>query len=132
MTSEPVDRLDGPAKPYPKLAQTARGERRTSRKVAGRARWAEIAAKKQGDCRCCGHRPPNELHHLIARSQGGSDTESNIVPLCRLCHGRVENRDEPECSQLALSLTDFEYAYVITTYGEAFFERRLGVKYERP
>lgn len=123
--------LDGPAMPRPKTTQLARGERRYRRKVASPKRWAAIADAKQGPCRVCGAPPPNELHHLIPRAQGGSDTESNITPLCRDCHGLVERRDEGSCARLAEALTDHEYSYVVESYGEGFFERRLGIKYER-
>ena len=26
-------------------------------------------------------------HHIIFRSQGGSDVEENLITLCRYCHG---------------------------------------------
>ncbi len=119
------------AKPFPKSQQLARGERRRTRQVASKRRWAEIAERKQGPCRCCLAAPPNQLHHLISRSQGGSDTEANIVALCLHCHAKVEARNRDYCRLLAESLRDAEYAYVIHHYGEAFFERRLGVRYER-
>ncbi len=118
-------------KPFSKETQLARGERRHTRQVASKRRWAVIAASKQGPCRCCLVAPPNELHHLIARSQGGSDTEANIVPLCLDCHAKIEARHRDAGHILACSLSDLEYAYVVEKYGEAFFERRLGVVYSR-
>jgi len=29
-----------------------------------------------------------DLHHIVKRSQGGTDNPSNLKPLCRLCHLR--------------------------------------------
>ncbi len=118
-------------KPYSKDAQLARGPKRPRRQTASRDRWAQIAAAKQGPCRVCGRPGPNELHHLIARSQSGADTESNCVPLCPADHARIEARDGLSGHALAASLTDAEYAYCVEHYGEAFFERRLGISYTR-
>lgn len=124
--------LDGPAKPRPKSAQLARGERKHYRKVASPKRWQAIIDAKRGPCRVC-ERPAAavQFHHLIPRAHGGSDTENNITPLCLACHGLVEQRDRPACRLLAESLTDGEYSYVVETFGEGFFERRLGIVYER-
>ncbi len=118
-------------KPYSKETQVARGPKRPSRQKASAKRWAEIAARKQGPCRICGHAPPNELHHLIARSQGGADTESCLVPLCQTDHALIEARDPIAGRMLAAALTDAEYAFVVEHYGESFFERRLGIVYSR-
>lgn len=30
-----------------------------------------------------------EVHHIIFRSNGGSDEESNLITLCKTCHGKV-------------------------------------------
>lgn len=122
---------DGDARPYSKDSQLARSTRRYVRRVASPKRWEAIADARQGPCLVCGNRPPNELHHLIARSQGGSDTEGNIVPLCRRCHLHVEERRPAACRMLAAALDDLSYAYVVEHGGENFFERRLGITYER-
>jgi 5-methylcytosine-specific restriction endonuclease McrA len=123
--------LDGDAMPLPKEAQLARGDRRPKRVRASKARWEQIAEKKQGPCRVCQGRPPNQLHHLVPRSQGGSDTEANIVPLCADCHRRVTGYDRAACALLRVSLTDLEYAYATETLGEGRFEARYPVAYER-
>lgn len=124
--------LDGDAKPLSKDAQLARGERRYTRKVAGAKRWQQIIDSKQGACRVCTAPPPNEMHHLIPRSQGGNDTEANIVPLCGVCHDLIERRDPIAGMKLAISLTDAEYAFMVHHGGEGILERRLGVIYTRP
>lgn len=118
--------------PYPKTAQLARKERRYTRKVASPKRWQAIADAKQGPCRVCNVPPPNELHHLVARAIGGSDTESNIVPLCSDCHGLVTRMDKPACAALRRSLTDAEYAYATETLGDARFESKYPVVWEKP
>jgi HNH endonuclease len=42
-------------------------------------------------CAACGHDKPDELHHhhLVARSQGGPDTDSNLITLCVECHAKI-------------------------------------------
>ena len=117
--------------PFSKEQQLARKERRYTRKVASPKRWAAIADAKQSHCRVCNAAPPNELHHLVPRGIGGSDTESNIVPLCEGCHRAVTGSDKAACAALRRSLTDAEYAYCVETLGEARFESRYPVEYRR-
>ena len=74
----------------------------------------------------------NELHHIVPRAIGGSDTEANIVPLCADDHRRVTDHDREACAALRRSLTDAEYAYAVEKLGEARFEARYPVEYRRP
>jgi len=41
-------------------------------------------------CVACGDDNPEHLHHhhLVARINGGSDDETNLITLCVVCHGR--------------------------------------------
>ena len=118
--------------PYPKNVQLARAERRYVRTVASPKRWAAIANAKQGPCRVTGAAPPNDLAHLIGRAQGGPDVEWNIVPLCRDAHTRFDARDPLTCLTVCQTLTDDEYAGLVEFAGEGVFERRFGIRYERP
>lgn len=118
--------------PYPKTQQLARKERRYTRKVASPKRWAAIADAKQGPCRVTNEPPPNELHHLVPRAIGGSDTESNIVPLSAEAHRLVTAGDKAACAALRRSLSDDEYSYAVETLGEARFEARYPVTWEKP
>lgn len=119
-------------KPYPKTVQLARQERRYRRKVAGPKRWQQIAQAKQGPCRVTGAAPPNELAHLISRAQGGPDTEWNIVPLAHDAHLLFDQRDPETCRIVCETLTDQEYAGLVEYAGEQVFERRFGIRFERP
>ncbi|RYB01435.1 HNH endonuclease [Lichenibacterium ramalinae] len=42
-------------------------------------------------CVACGERDPEKLehHHLVPRSAGGEDADSNLITLCHVCHGRA-------------------------------------------
>jgi hypothetical protein len=132
--------LEGEAKPRPKSAQLARGQRRYRRKVASPKQWQAIIAAKQGPCRVCVLPYSNgqdagrvELHHLVKRGDGGDDVPENIVPLHSLCHRFVEfPKANPEaCRRLLESLTDAEYAYMIERGGEDYPERAYGIVYAR-
>ena len=61
-------------------------------------------------CQACGRRAPLDVHHVLKRSQGGSDFDlDQLVALCRHCH----------------DLTDAPYSggrLVITRVGEGGFQ----------
>jgi 5-methylcytosine-specific restriction endonuclease McrA len=118
--------------PYFKETQLGRGPKKQTRLRAGKKRWEEIARAKQGPCRVCGGAPPNELHHLVPRAQGGADQNDNLVPLCHADHGRVTRYDREACAALRLSLTDAEYAYATEFLGEGRFESRYPVDWRKP
>lgn len=42
-------------------------------------------------CAICGH-DASEAHHLLHRSQGGSDDDHNLLLLCRPCHDSIHRR----------------------------------------
>lgn len=122
-----------PARPYPKSAQLARGERRYRRKIAGPIEWAAINVAKVlwKPCRLSGYTPcygTIERHHLVSRSRHGDDEADNIVPLCKGHHGDVTRRASGQLRALAESLTDAECAYVLGRLGEGGMERLFRVR----
>lgn len=42
-------------------------------------------------CTECGNTQKLEVHHKWPRRQGGSDSEKNLVTVCRLCHRKKES-----------------------------------------
>ena len=32
-----------------------------------------------------------DLHHIIFKSQGGTDNVNNLIPLCRSCHNKAHS-----------------------------------------
>ena len=43
-------------------------------------------------CQVCGKKNTRlEVHHIIYRSQGGTDDEDNLITLCEDCHDKVHN-----------------------------------------
>lgn len=130
--------LEGDAKPRPKSAQLARGQRRYRRTVASPRQWQAIIAAKQGPCRACVNVQRNgcdtgriEFHHVVARADGGDDVGDNIVPLHGECHYRITKRVHLVSRRMLESLTDAEYAYMVERGGEDYAERAYGVRYAR-
>ena len=52
-----------------------------------------IYAMQNGRCACCG-RPIEHYHHIVPRSEGGSNVPENIVGLCKDCHERLHKGNE--------------------------------------
>ena len=40
-------------------------------------------------CQSCGAMASLEVHHKEFRSQGGDDSEENLITLCRQCHADI-------------------------------------------
>ena len=47
---------------------------------------AKVCARDKYRCKNCGRAKGLELAHLVARSQGGEDSEKNLLLLCAECH----------------------------------------------
>lgn len=127
-----------PAKPYPKAAQLARGERRYRRKIASPKQWQAIVAAKIGPCRVCGQAaynggtfPKVHLHHIVARQDHGDDVPANIVPLCLDCHDKVTRRAPLESTIMLRTLTAEEWAYMVARGGPDYPQRGYSVVYSR-
>lgn len=43
-------------------------------------------------CAICGDNDYLEVHHLIAKSAGGTDDYDNLILLCACCHAAVHNK----------------------------------------
>jgi hypothetical protein len=56
---------------------------------------AKEEMKEEAGYRCgiptCNTTSPLEIHHIKSQADGGSDDPSNLMCLCRNCHGRVHN-----------------------------------------
>ena len=64
-----------PKRPRVKLAADAYEQLR--QKVLKRDNWR---------CQNCGRRESLEVHHRKMRSQGGDDSDVNLITLCHSCH----------------------------------------------
>lgn len=59
---------------------------------------AIVAVRSDGYCelrgsRCTGR--AKDFHHVIYRSNGGSDTVKNLKHVCGSCHSAIHNADKP-------------------------------------
>jgi len=81
-----------------KRSPLKRGKRITPVSAKGRARWdtlkalrIAVIARAEGRCQYCGAWGHLDAHHVVKRSQGGTDTMDNLVALCRSCHDRTDS-----------------------------------------
>lgn len=85
---------DRTAPPKPQKGTRTREKARAARAKA--KAWkavCEAVRARDGGCRICRVWSVwMEYHHVIFRSQGGTDDTSNVVWLCRRCHNRVHAR----------------------------------------
>jgi len=73
----------------------AGGPRAIGRRAASWADWAairdQILARAGWRCQACGVRRRLDVHHVVKRSQGGSDFDlDRLVALCRWCHEQTD------------------------------------------
>lgn len=75
---------------------------RASRRALAPLREA-IHQSQAGCCARCSKRRKLDLHHLLSRARGGTDTLNNIVGLCRKCHDDVTFSTPPDLARWVLS-----------------------------
>ena len=73
----------------------AGGPRATGRPAASLADWATITAlvlaRAGWRCQACGLLRRLEVHHVVKRTQGGSDFDlDRLVALCLACHAQTD------------------------------------------
>lgn len=54
-------------------------------------------------CAACGSTEGLEHHHILPRSEGGGDEDTNMVTLCFGCHGRVHSVVRKDISALTIA-----------------------------
>lgn len=74
---------DCPPKPRPRVLD--RIDRTRARAKQLRDATAIVRQRDGGKCRSCG-KPGNQAHHIVYKSHGGKDVESNLLWACDLCH----------------------------------------------
>jgi 5-methylcytosine-specific restriction endonuclease McrA len=73
----------------------AGGPRARSRQAASWPEWSairdQVLARASWRCQACGVRRRLDVHHVVKRSQGGSDFDLDLlVALCRWCHDQTD------------------------------------------
>jgi len=89
-------------------------------------------------CQCCKKiKIPLQVHHIVYRSNGGSDHEDNLITLCEQCHKDIHNgtkklrkvglrknlKDATQMNHLAKLLQE-RYPSAIVTFGYVTKENR--------
>ena len=77
------------------LRMRAGGPRARDRRAASWAEWAsireQVLARAGWRCQACRVRRRLDVHHVVKRSQGGSDFDlDQLVALCRWCHDQTD------------------------------------------
>jgi len=94
-------------KPLPRYVEKLTAKRDKAANMR-RVRVA-VLARDKGRCRCCGAKGM-DLHHVLYRSRGGKDTESNLVTVCRQCHAAIHGHALTVYGEDAASVR-FEWLY---------------------
>jgi len=73
----------------------AAGPRAQGRRAASLPEWAairaQVLARANWRCQACRVRRRLDVHHVVKRSQGGSDFDlDQLVALCRWCHDQTD------------------------------------------
>jgi 5-methylcytosine-specific restriction endonuclease McrA len=73
----------------------AGGPRAQGRQAASSFEWAaireQVLARAGWRCQACGVRRRLDVHHVVKRSQGGSDFDlDRLIALCRWCHDQTD------------------------------------------
>jgi len=86
--------------------------------------WLEFI--RQLPCMSCGLRP-SDAHHVTSRGMGLKQPDSMTVPLCRMCHSGLHDRNKPsvEWSRLALSRLWASLARELLEYSQSGTSRRV-------
>ena len=50
-------------------------------------------------CSRCGGTNKIEIHHKLPKSEGGTDTLENLIPLCLACHDYIHFKERIYCQK---------------------------------
>jgi 5-methylcytosine-specific restriction endonuclease McrA len=58
----------------------------------------QVLQRDHWRCQLCGVMSNLDVHHIEFRSQGGEDSELNLITLCAACHSQTHRRDSTSTS----------------------------------
>ena len=93
------------------IKENAIEEFKTRKKPKKRAHRASkeiierIKARDSFRCTLCGKGEHLEVHHIKYRSEGGDDSDNNLITLCRRCHA-LQHEGEPVYKLMAKNVPD--------------------------
>lgn len=110
------------------------------------SRRSAVLHRDNYTCQCCGKKNCRlEVHHIVFRSNGGTDDEENLITLCKECHdgvhaGTVVLNKKPKKSKglkhathMSIIRTQLlkKYPEAIETFGFVTSENRNHLKLEK-
>ena len=72
--------MNKPFLKHPRVRLDPEAYRELHQQVLERDRWR---------CQACGSMQNLQVHHMEFRSQGGKDSEANLITLCARCHAEM-------------------------------------------
>lgn len=98
-----------------------------------------IYAMQDGKCPVC-RKPIEHYHHIVPRSQGGSNRPDNIIGICADCHEKIHTKKDPEVltaikkagekkKYSALSVLNQAIPYIYQELAEIFGEEHVHICY---
>ena len=76
-------------------------------------------------CAICGGNDYLEVHHLIAKSAGGTDDYDNLILLCACCHATVHNKAYNPSNYHQNTSIDYESAKPVLAQ---YFANEIGAR----
>lgn len=91
---------------------------------------AYILTRDNYTCQCCKGKHKDsklEVHHIVYRSQGGSDEESNLITLCETCHKKLHKGElrDFESKLVGKKKTSLHYATQMSVVRSQLLKNRL-------
>ncbi|MBO5083129.1 MAG: HNH endonuclease [Lachnospiraceae bacterium] len=76
-------------------------------------------------CAICGSNDYLEVHHIIPKSENGTDDYDNLILLCACCHAVIHNRTYNKDKVKRRTSIDYELAVPIL---DKYFSNEIGTK----
>lgn len=82
---------------------------------------AYIRDRDSYTCKVCGSKDDLEVHHILFKSQGGTDTPVNLATLCHICHhklhqGLLSKKEMAKITSAAKQLRDAAWMNLVRPY----------------
>ena len=71
-------------------------------------------------CALCDCTSGLQIHHVIPRGEGGTDSPHNLITLCSYCHSHAHGRPLYDTPMTAADITQYCVEYLADYYLESF------------
>ena len=76
-------------------------------------------------CACCSSIDILEFHHILPKTEGGTDEYDNLILVCACCHAAIHNRKYSPNTYPSNTSIDYEKAIPIL---EDYFSNKIGTR----